>query len=120
MLLGNNMHAMIQTLKASDGPHLPHGLSVATTYNKVTTGSKWVTVVVENLMAFLITIAKVVKVTEVVAANAVPKVEVAPKTLAKLDEMQGIQWTRMSVEGRREELFQQLELSGLEGLSNEN
>ena len=49
-----------------------------------------------------------------------PQVEVAPGTLEKLDEMQGIQQTRMSVEQRREVLFQQLDVSGLEGWSDEN
>ena len=68
-------------------------------------------------MAILITIAKGIKVTQVVAVNAVPHVEVVPKTLEMLDEVQGIQWTEMSVEWRREVLFQQLELSGLEGWS---
>ena len=53
-----------------DGPHLPHGLSVVNTYTKVISGSKWVAVVVKNLMATLITIAKGVKVAQVVAANA--------------------------------------------------
>ena len=49
-----------------------------------------------------ITIAKGVKVTQVVTANAVLKVEVATRTLEKLDEVQGIQQTKMSVERRRE------------------
>ena len=71
-------------------------------------------------MAILITIAKGVKVTQVVAANAVPQVEVAPRTLEKLDEMQGIQQTRILVKWRREVFFQQLDLSGLEGWSEEN
>ena len=46
--------------------------------------------------------------------------EVAPRTLQKLDEIQGIQWTRMSIEWRREVPIQQLDLSGLEGWSDEN
>ena len=46
--------------------------------------------------------------------------EVAPRTLEELDEVQGIQWTKMLVERRREVLFQQLDLSGLEGWSKEN
>ena len=71
-------------------------------------------------MAVLITIAKGVKVTQVVTANAFPQVEVAPTTLEKLDEVQGIQWTKMLVERRREVLFQQLDLSGLEGWFKEN
>ena len=120
MLLGNNMHVMIQTLKGVDGPHLPPSLSVVNTYTKVTTQSRQVTVIVKNLMAVLITITKGVKVTQIVAVNAVPQVKVAPKSLEKLDEMQGIQQTRMSVEQRREVLFHQLDLSGLEGWSYKN
>ena len=79
MLLGNNMHVMTQSLKEGDGPHLPHGLSFVNSYTEVTTGSKQVSVVVKNLMAIPITITKGIKVTQAVAANAVPQVEVAPK-----------------------------------------
>ena len=111
---------MMQTLKGGDGPCLSHGLSVMNTYTKVTTGSKQVAVMVKNLMATLITIAKGIKVAQVLAANLVPQVEVAPGTLEKLDEMQGMQQTRMSVEWRREVLFQQLNLSSQEGWSDEN
>ena len=39
MLLGNNMHVMIQSLKWVDGPHLPHGLNMVNTYTEVTFGS---------------------------------------------------------------------------------
>ena len=53
---------------------------------------------VKNLTATLITITKGIKVTQVVGANVVPQVEFVPGTMEKLDEMQGIQWTRMSVE----------------------
>ena len=115
MLLGNNMHVTTQSLKGGDGPHLPHDLSVVNTYTEVISGSKWVAVVVKNLMAIPIAITEGVKVTQVVAANAVPQVEVEPGTLEELDEVQGIQQTKMSVERRRVVLFQQLDLSGLEG-----
>ena len=71
-------------------------------------------------MAIPIIIAKGVKVTQVVAANAVPPVEVVPGALEELDEVQGIQQTKMSVERRREVLFQQLDLSGLKGWLEEN
>ena len=90
LLLGNNMHVMAQSLKGSDGPHLPPGLSVVNTYTKVIYGSKQVAVVMKNLMATPITIAKGVKVTQVIAANVVPPVEVTPNALEKLDGMQGI------------------------------
>ena len=83
--------------------------------------SAWkVTVMVKNLTATLITIAKGIKVTQVVSANVVPPVEVVPGTLEKLDEIQGIQQTRLSVEWRNEMLFDQLELSGLKRWSDKN
>ena len=57
------------------------------------------------------------QVTWVVAANRVPPIEFIPGTLEKLDEMQGVWWTKMSCEHRKEALLQQLDLSGLEGWS---
>ena len=120
MLLGNNMHALAQSLKEGDGSHLPHGLSVVNIYTKVIPGSKQVAVVMNNLMAILITIFKGIEVTKVLAANAVPQVKVVPRTLEVLDEVQGIQQTKMSVERRREVLFQQLDLSCLEEWPKEN
>ena len=106
MLLRNNMHVMTQALKGGDGPCLPLGLCVVNTYTEVISGSKQVAVVVKNLMAILITITKGVKVTQVEAANAIPQVEVVPRTLEELNEVQCIQWTKMLLERRREVLFQ--------------
>ena len=77
-------------------------------------------VVVKNLIAILITIVKGVKITQVVAANAMSPVELAPRSLEWLDEVQGIQQTKMSVERRREVLLHQLDLAGLEGWSEAN
>ena len=71
MFLGSNMYMMMQTLEKGDGSCLPHRLSIMNTYTKMTTGSKWVVVVVKNLTATLITIAKGVKIGWVVAANAI-------------------------------------------------
>ena len=88
MLLGNNIHVMVQTLKGGDGPHLPHGLSIMKTYTKLTTGKKQVAVVVKNLTATPITLTKDVKVTQVVAVNVVSTVEVVSGTLEQLDEIQ--------------------------------
>ena len=87
-------------------------LHVMNTYTEMTTGSKQVAVMVKNLTATLITITKGVRVTQVVAANVVPQVEIVPGTLEKLDGMQGIWWTRISVEQRREVPFQQLAWKG--------
>ena len=111
---------MMQTLGGGDGPCLPHSVSVRNTYIEMCTVSKRVAVMVKNLTAAPITIAKGIKVAQVVAVNAVPQVGVGPGTLEKLDKIQGIQQTRMSVNQRREMLFEQLELSGLEGWSHKN
>ena len=115
MLLGNNMYVMTQSLKGGDGPHLPHGLSVVNMYTKVISGNKQVVVVMKNLTAVPITISKGINVPQVIAVNAVLPVEVVPITLEELDEVQGIQWTKMLVERRREVLFKQLDLSGRGG-----
>ena len=71
-------------------------------------------------MAVLVSITKCIKVAQVVAANVVLQMKVVPGTLEELDKVQGIQWTKMSVEKRREVLLQQLDLSGLEGWSKGN
>ena len=92
---------------------------VVNTYTKVTTGSKWGAVVVKNLMAVPITITKSIKVTQVVETNVVPPVKLMPRTLEGLDKIQVSQQMRMSVEWRKETLFQQLDLSGLKGCLKE-
>ena len=115
VLLGNNMYIMTQAPEKSEEPCLPHGLSVANTYTEMTTGSKHVAIVIKNQTAVLITIGKGVKITQLVAANMGPPVEVVPGTLEKLDKMQGIQWTKMSIDWRKEMVLQQLDSSGLEG-----
>ena len=120
MLLDNNMHVMVQTLRGGDGLCFPHSLSIMNTYTELTTRSKWVAVVVKNLTATPITLTKGIKVTQVVAVNVVPLAEVVPGTLEQLYEIQGIQWTSMSVEQRKKVFFQQLELSGLEGWSGKD
>ena len=120
MCLSSNMYVMMQALEEGNGSHLPHGLSILNTYTEMTTGSKWVAVIVKNLTTALITMAKGVKIAQVIAANAIPQVGNMPGMLEKLDKMQGIQRTKMSVEQRKEALFQQLDLSGLEGWSAKN
>ena len=116
--LGSNMHVMTQALEEEDEPHLPHGLSVMNTYTEMATGSKWIVAVVKNLTTALITIVKGVNIAWVIVVNAMPQVVVLSGMLEKLDEMQGIQRTKMSVEHRKEMLFLQLDLSPLKGWSS--
>ena len=81
---------MTQAPEECEESCLPHGLCIANTYTEMTTGSKCVTVVIKNQTVVQITISKGIKITQVVAANRVPPVEVMPRTLEKLDKMQGI------------------------------
>ena len=121
MFLGSNMHVMTQALEEGDGPCLPHRLSIMNTYIEMATGSKWVAVMVKNLTATSITIAKGDNITWVIAVNTIPQVGVSPGTLEKLDKMQQIQrGAKMSVEERKEVLFQQLDMSCLEGWPTKN
>ena len=99
---------------------LPHSLSVANTYTEMTNRSRFVAIMIKNQTTAPIVIGKSIKVTWVVAANRVPPVEVIPGTLEKLDKMQGVQWTKMSIEHRKETVLQQLDISGLEGWSGAN
>ena len=75
---------------------------------------------IKNQTAVPITIGKGIKIAWIVAANRVPPVEVMPANLEKLDEMQGIQWTQMCIEQRKEMLLQQLDLWTLEAWSRAN
>ena len=115
VLQGDNIYIMTQAPEKGKKPCLPHGLSMANTYTEMTTGSKHVTIVIRNQTAAPIITGRGIKVAQVTAANRVPPVEVMHGTLEKLDEMQGIQWTEMSIAQRRETLLQQLDLSRLEG-----
>ena len=101
MFLGSNMHVMMQAPEEGNGSDLPHRLSIMNIYTKMATGSKQVAVMGKNLTAALISITKGAKITQVIAANAIPQVGVAPGTLGKLNEMQGIQRAKMSVEHRK-------------------
>ena len=120
MLQGNSMYMMTQALEKGEEPCLPHGLCMANTYTTMTTGNKHVAIVIKNQMAVLITIGKGIKIAWVVAVNRVPPVEVMPGMLEKLDVIQGIQWTQMTIERREEMFLQQLDLSGLEEWSRAN
>ena len=53
---------------------------------------------VKNLTATLITIPKGIKVTQVIAANEVPPLEVFLNSLNKLDKIQGSQQIKILVE----------------------
>ena len=81
--------------QGGDRPCLPHCLNIMHAYTEMTTGSKWVAVIVKNLTAALIIITKQVKITQVVAANVISELGVVPGKLQKFDEMHGVQRAKM-------------------------
>ena len=70
---------------------------------------------VKNLKAIPITIAKGIKIAQVVATNVVPPVRLTPRTLERLDKIQGSQHMRMPDEWKKKTALQELDVSGLEG-----
>ena len=48
VLLGNSMYIMTQVPEKDEEPCLPHSLSVVNTYTEMTTGSRFVAVVIKN------------------------------------------------------------------------
>ena len=92
------MYVMPQAPEKGEEPCLPLGLSMENTYIEMTTASKHVAIMIKNQTAVLITISKGIKVTWEVAANRVPPVEEMPGTIEKLDEMQVIRRTKISIE----------------------
>ena len=105
VLLGNNIYVMTQAIGKKEEPCLPHNLSMINTNTEMTTESRHISVVIKNQTTVLIIIGKDIKVIWVVAVKRVPPVEVRPGTLEKLDEMQRIQPTSMSIECRKEILL---------------
>ena len=101
MLLGNNMYIMTQDPEKGEEPCLPHGLNVAYTCTKMTTGSKHVAMEIKNQTAAPITISKGIKIAWVVAVNRVPPVEVMSRTLEKSDEVREFDGPRCQLSGER-------------------
>ena len=89
-------------------------MSIALEGSPEITDSKSIAVVVRNLIANPVTLKKNAPVTRMVAANAVPYIQIQPGRVEKLDAAQGIQKPKITVKQQREVLFEWLDLSGLE------
>ena len=69
---GVRLNVMTQPLHTEDGS-LPQGLTIQNAYTKMCNGSKNVTVIVRNSMAYPQTLRKKTPVTRAVVANRVPE-----------------------------------------------
>ena len=119
MFLASNMHMMMQTLEEINGPCLPHGLSIIIPIPRWPQGASEL----QSLWRIWPLLQSPLLGSQDClgcGCNAIPWVEISAGLLERLDKMQGIQMSKMSVEQRKETLFQQLDLSGLEGWSPQN
>ena len=104
---------MTQALQAEDGS-LPQGLMVQNASMELHSGSKNVTVVVRNSMAYPQTLREETPVARAVTVTLVPK---PPLQIGLIEVSEGVhscQMTKLTVKQRQEKLFEELDLSGLE------
>ena len=86
MMMGHRLNVMTQVPYPDDKADLPNGLYVMRTYTELKDGSRSVSVVLRNLTAQPIHLARGRVVGRVVAANAVPDAQCSPDLLKKLDD----------------------------------
>ena len=110
---GEGINVMTQALCTEDGS-LPQGLMVQNIYTELCSGSNNVAVVVRNSIAYPQTLRRKTPVARRVAVTWLPDPPVQT-SLTEASEEAHSYWTpKLTVEQRQEELFEELELSGLE------
>ena len=100
------LNVMTQALHAKEGS-LPQDLIIQNPYTEICNGSKSVTIVVRNGMAYPQTLKKKIPIAKVVAANCMPGM------MKALDGVKGIWTPKMTTEQRQGKLFQKLDFSSL-------
>ena len=108
---------MTQSLHAEDGS-LPQCLTVQNAYTELHSGSKNVTVVVRNSMAYLQTIRKS-PVVRAATVTQVPEPSMQANVKEMLEEAHGLQAPRLTIRQRQEKVFKELDLSGFESWTPE-
>ena len=111
--IGEGINVMTQALHAEDGS-LPQGLTVQNAYTELCIGSKNVTVVVRNSMAYPQTLRKKTPVARVVIVTWVLELLVHTNLTEASEEAHSPQMPRLTMKQRQEKLFEELDLGGLE------
>ena len=88
MMMGYKLHIMTQATYPKDRANLPNGVYVVKTYTELHDGSRYVLIVLRNLMGNPVHLPARRPVAWVVAANAIPDATPSPEFLKKLDEME--------------------------------
>ena len=86
MMMGHRLNVMMQVPYPDDKADLPNGLYVMRTYTELKDGSQSVSVVLRNLTARPIHLARGRVMGQVVATNAVPDAQCSPDLLKELDD----------------------------------
>ena len=85
MMMGNRLNVMTQAPYPEDKADLPNGLYIMRTYTELKDGSQNVSLVLQNLIARPIYLARGWLISQVVAANAIPEAQCSPLLLKQLD-----------------------------------
>ena len=114
MMMGHQLNVMTQAPYSDDKADLPNGLCIMRTYTELKDGSRSVSVVLRNLTARPIHLARGRVIDQVAAANAVPEAQCSPNLLKKLGDEGGDkpEPTKLSMQQRQELLLAALEKDG--------
>ena len=115
---GVGLKVMTQALCSEDGS-LPQGQTVQTAYTELCSGSRNVTVVVRNSMAYPQTLRKKTPLVSAVMVTWVPEPPMQTSIVEALDEAHSLQAPRLTMKQRKEKLLEELDLSGLESWPSE-
>ena len=86
MMMGHSLNVMTQAPYPDDKADIPNGLFIMRTYTELKDGSRSVTIVLQNLTARPIHLARGCVIGQVDAANAIPEAQCFPNLLKKLDD----------------------------------
>ena len=85
-MMGNQLNVMMQAPYPKDKADLPNGLYVMRTYTELKDGSQNVSLVLQNLTARPIHLARGRVISRVAATNAVPEAQCLPELLKQLND----------------------------------
>ena len=119
VLFGNKMNVVTEPLKKGDLP-LPRGLHLQSSHTTYNCGSQRIHVSLYNTKDQPVILKKCTPVGCMVVVNIIPKKVLLPGTLEALDRQEEDDISQLTIEERREKLFEKLYLSGLDSWMPEN
>ena len=113
-MMGHQLNFMMQAPYSDDKADLPNGLYVMRTYTELKDGSQKVSVMLRNLTARPIHLARGQVIGRVVAANAIPEAQCSPDLLKKVNDEndEKPELTKLSTQQRQDLLLATLQKDG--------